>query len=193
MAVLVDLSDELFVASRTLDVNHGDDLALTAIVEALAVAGHGKLVGRLLPRIAAGLPRDRIAFFKGLAAGKQQAKIPGIPDPEQAAREIDLALAPEFSIAAFLREHEEDGEDEGLDLFTPGEGSLLAEILEALGIPVAEMRAISPEKLRRLERRLLEISSRRPGPGMMEAIVDVLNESGSKPRPFHLHGSSQPR
>ncbi len=181
VALLVGLGSELVAATRALHSKEGDDLpALTAVAEVLAVAGFGKLVGKLLPRIAAGLSRERVAFFKSLAgAGKRQAQIPGVPDPEQAARELDLALAPDFGIEAFLREEKE--EDDDLDVFGPGGGDVLGELFGMLGLSPEALLSMPPEMLRRLREKLLEISRRPPSMGTMQAILDALNESGIEP------------
>jgi hypothetical protein len=180
VAVLASLGDELVVASR--DLSRADDRpALIAMAEALAVAGAVELAAKLLPRIAPGLSRDRIAFFKGLATGRRPVEIAGTPDPAQAARDFDLVLAPEFSIAAFICE-DDDGDPE-FDLFD-GQQGLFARVLDALDVPLDEMQDIPADKLGRLEQKLGEIIQRGPpSPAMMEAVADLLNESGIAPPP----------
>jgi hypothetical protein len=162
-------------AARALD-DRADAAALRAILEALSVAGMGKAVGRILPRIAAGLSRQELSFFRSFASSRSEAQIAGVPDPEQAARELDLALAPEFSIAAFLREAEE-GEDEGFDLPFPELGDDLGGALDILEHQIA---SLPPATQRELEARLRE-GARSGGLQALKAIVDILKASGVGP------------
>ncbi|MGA3120792.1 MAG: hypothetical protein ABSF69_08500 [Polyangiaceae bacterium] len=188
VAVFAGLDDALLVASRDLDGAH-DLPALTAMAEALAVAGNGKLAAKLLPRIAPGLSRDRIAFFKSLATGTRPVEIAGTPDPDQAARDFDLVLAPEFSMVTFVSEEDDDDPDLG---FSDGEQGLFARLLDTLEIPLDEMLDIAPDKLRRLEQRLGDMIARLPpGPALMRAVADLLNESGIAPRPGRARRPSQ--
>jgi hypothetical protein len=180
VAALMNLGLEVVSVAKALD---DDAPALTAIAEALAVAGRGKLVGKLLPRFSASLPRARVAFFQSLAGSAGQAVIPGVPDPEHAARELDLALAPELSILGFLRDDDDrSGGIPGLGL--PGEGDILGDLLDTLGLPPEAARALPREKLRRLELQLIELVSKQPGPEVMMKIMDILNESGFSPGDF---------
>jgi hypothetical protein len=159
------------------------------MAEALAVAGAVELAAKLLPRIAPGLSRDRIAFFKSLATGTRPVEIAGTPDPDQAARDFDLVLAPEFSMVTFVSEEDDDDPDLG---FSDGEQGLFARLLDTLEIPLDEMLDIAPDKLRRLEQRLGDMIARLPpGPALMRAVADLLNESGIAPRPGRARRPSQ--
>ena len=186
-ALDVGFEEGVVAAARAL----GDDApALIAIAETLAVAGHGKLVGKLLPRFSAGLTRERVGFFKALSRGDQPAEIAGVPDPEQAVRELDLALAPELSLVEYLNQVDEDDDeddDEGgdydpMELGLPGQGGILGDLLETLGIPPEAADTIPKKKLLEIELRLVGLMVRRPGPEMVEEIVEILNESGIAPR-----------
>ncbi len=157
----------------------GDDVpALRACAEALGAAGESKGVRRLLPLFAASLTREEVTLFKGLSSAGPRLTRAGIPPPEEAVRELDLALAPDFSIADLLRDGAgpvEEAEDAVQDLAE----DFLAELFDAFGIHEREIRALPPDVVRRAHEKLGAILQKGP-PRLqdMETIMEVLAEIG---------------
>jgi hypothetical protein len=177
VALFADLGGVVPIAALALIEDYK---ALRAVVNALAVAGEGKLMGRVLPSLAPSLNRRELSFFKAIAEERKRAVIAGVPDPEEAVREIDLALAPELGLADIL-----DSADEGPPsgparamLSTPGEGEMLGSFLEMLGLPTDVTRTLPRETLLEIEERMLALSHGSPTPGRMIELLKLFDELG---------------
>ena len=187
VALYVDVGSEVPTAALAL---RDDAKALRAIVNALAVAGESKLVGQLLPSLAPSLTRSEVSFFKAVAGGKKRAIIAGVPDPEEAVSEIDLALAPELSLDDILSGA---GEEDPLGaanamLPTPGEGEIVGSFLDMLGLSTDAILTMPREALRRLEEKMLELSQEPPTPARMVELLSLVTELG-----ITLPGVPRPR
>ena len=188
VAIHVGLANALPLLAHRLS----DDVAVVrAILDALAVAGEGKLVGRVLPSLATSLTHHEITFFRELTKGTRRAVIRGIPDSDAVLRELDLVLAPDFSITNFVHHVDEVRRtgSPGPALPMPGTGEAIESVLEMLGLSRANIAAIPADKLRKLEQKMLEFVRGKQTPARMIALVNLLNEagiappSGSAPRP----------
>jgi hypothetical protein len=176
-ALQMGLGSAVPVAALALN---DDAKALRAIVDALAVAGEGKLVGRILPSLAASLTRSEVSFFKTITGGKKRAIMAGVPDPDEAEREINLALAPEISLSDVGRRAEEArglGPASAL-LPTPGEGEILGSFLEMLGLPSEVTSTMPTDTLRRIEAKMMELTHGPQTPARMMEVMSLLNELG---------------
>ncbi len=171
VALQVGLGSAVPVAALALNE---DAKALRAIVDALAVAGEGTLVRRVLPSLATSLTRGEVTFFKTIAGGKKRAILGGVPDPKEAVREIDLALAPEVSLADF--EHR-PGPTHSTHP-TPGEGEILGSFLEMLGLPSEVTSTMPTDTLRRVEAKMMELTHGPQTPARMMEVMSLLNELG---------------
>jgi hypothetical protein len=180
VAIHVGLADALPLLAHRL----GDDVAaVRAIMDALAVAGEGKLVGRILPSLAASLTRYEITFFRELARGNRRAVVRGVPDPDAVLRELDLLLAPEFSITNFVQRVDEVRRtgSPGPALPALGTGEAVESVLEMLGLSRADIAAIPASTLRKLEQKMLELTRGKQTPAGMIELVNLLNEAGIAP------------
>lgn len=187
VALFVDLGSAVPVVALALNE---DAKALRAIVDALAVAGESKLVGRVLPSLAPSLSRGEISFFKSVAAGRQQARLAGVPDPEEAVRAIDLALTPELSIDDILSDADERRSPGAASamLPMPGEGEILGSFLDMLGLSTEVTRTVPTETLRRLEEKMLDLTHGPPSPAQMMQLLSLMTEIG-----ITLPGAPRPR
>ncbi len=182
VAAYAGFGSGVLAATRVLD-DEKDAPALTAITEALAVAGEGKLVGRLLPRVAAALTRERVALLKTVAAGAKGAQIPGVAGPEEAARELDLVLAPELSIVAYESDELDEEADEAEASTTSSTRSRPARTgSSARSSSRSASRPRRPRPSRSRRRRRFEQQLLAPGgldsPAVMQMLRDLLREIG---------------
>ncbi len=178
VALQVGLGSAVPVAALALNE---DAKALRAIVDALAVAGEGKLVGRILPSLAASLTRSEVSFFKTITGGKKRAILGGVPDPKEAVREIDLALAPEVSLADFEHRPAEQAHRPGPTHSmhpTPSEGEILGSFLEMIGLPPEVTSTMPTDTLRRIEAKMMELTHGPQTPARMMEVMSLLNELG---------------
>jgi hypothetical protein len=162
----------------------GEDVpAARAILDALAVAGEGKLVGRVLPSLAASLTRQEITLFKAVAKGKPRAVIRGIPEPAAAVRELDLVLAPEFSIENFLLRVDEVRRTGSPGPVPPPPGSREAveSALEMLGVTPTDVAAMPAAMSKKFSQLLLELVNGEQTPAGLLALVNLLTEAGIAP------------
>ncbi len=158
-----------------------DALAARACAEALAAAGEALGVRRLLPAFAASLTRQDVTLFKDLSRSGQQLRQAGIPDPEEAVRELDLALAPDFSLADFLHSGDrpagvDDDDDAG------GPDDLVGSLLDTFGMSRRDI----PADVRRAINAKLEalLRSGRPSSDLEGEVAKVLESLGILvPRP----------
>jgi hypothetical protein len=179
VAVRAGLADLVPAAAVAL----GDDvLAVRACAEALGAAGEAQGVRRLLPAFAASLTRQDVTIFKDLARSGQQLRQAGIPDPEAAVRELDLALAPDFSLADFLRVAESpasarDDDEEDEDDALPDD--LLGSLLDTFGVSGRHI----PEDARRQANKKLDalLRSGRSAGATASEIAKVLLGLGILP------------
>jgi len=181
VALHMGLGSAVLVAALALN----DDIpALRSILNALAVAGEGKLVIRILQSLAASLTRSELSFFKAYTEGRRPATIAGVLDPEAAMRELDRALAPEFSFTDF--EHPPAGRRPPPGLAratppTPGTGEILTSFLEMLDLPPVEVASIPPNTLRKVEQKMLDLTRGPQTPARMIELMNLLNEVGISP------------
>jgi hypothetical protein len=185
----LDLGSLVLAAALALN----DDVkALRAILDALAVAGEGGLMRRLLPSLAPSLTRGEIAVFKTIAGGKKRLIHADVPDPEAAVQAIDRALAPEVRLADFAPEAEGQAflsiPSSGL-LPRPGSGEILQSFVDMLGLPLPDLTSIPPDTLRRVEQTMMELTSGPQTPAAMVELIRLLKNlnvslpGGPAPRP----------
>ncbi|MFS8067787.1 MAG: hypothetical protein ACMG6S_15595, partial [Byssovorax sp.] len=108
----------------------------------------------------------------------------GVPDPKEAVREIDLALAPEVSLADIELRPAEQAHRPGPTPSMhpmPGTGELLGSFLEMLGLPPADVATIPGETLRQIEQKMLELTRGPQTPARMMELMGLLNELGISP------------
>lgn len=193
VAILVGMEDDVASAAGGLA---GDAAALTAIAEALIAAGEGPHARRLFPLFAAGLSRSEMDRLRRLAAGAsfRGVEIPGVPNPDEAARELDLVLAPELSILGFLRELEEEGVAEALlgrapHLDAPGAAerwsssdrpahSIAEELLRLMGAGAGALDRLPDRRRREVEQEIAEIARRPPSHRGAARLIELLLEIG---------------
>jgi hypothetical protein len=202
VAILVELEEDLPKEVRLLA---GDAPALIAVAKALIAAGEGQRAEKLLPRAAAELSRDDLEKLRRLAkdACFREVEIPGVPDPEEAARELDIALAPEFSILGFLRAvDEEDAFYEDVlefDLPIPADfpipddvppHMLLKLMLSSIGAPPGALDWLPRPLRKQAEREIAKIVQRPPTPRSVARVIELFEEMGIRPPKA---SSSRPR
>ena len=188
-AAQIGVAGDVPAAARAV---HDDPVAVRAMAEALVVAGYGKLVRKLLPSFAANLTREEVSFFKGVVANTRAVAIDGVPSPEQAVRELDLALAPELSILALLSEDDDDDDDDDDhhhhhgpstdSIFElpagaqPGDGRIYRSLLDAIGLPASAAQKVPPALLVQFETRLQKVAGMPPGPGILVELTRILKD-----------------
>src|SRR5262249_38923424 len=113
VAYLVGLERAILPMAKRIET---DVAALTALAQTQIVAGEGAAALKLVSLIAPNLPHNELTRLRSFAerARREEITLPGVPNPEEAARELDRALMPEFSIIDFLRS--DQGLDHALDL-----------------------------------------------------------------------------
>lgn len=184
--VHVHLGGALPVILRTLE---GNVPALVALTEIFIAAGIGSEAAKVLPHFASALPRSELSRLQRLvkeAKGRVVA-LPGVPNPEQALREIDRALAPAFNLVTFIREQSE----EDLAIAAVDDSDLLdtgaplppgaEEILNDLFNKIEETARLAPARAEELERKLTKILSKGPSPQAIVELVAILDELGVSP------------
>ncbi len=181
VALFVGLGSAVPVAAFALNDDAG---ALRAILNALAVAGEGKLVGRIFPRVAGSLTRSEVSFFKSFVRERKTATLADVPDPEEAVRAIDRALAPEISLTDITRRPEEKAHRPSrasAELPLPGNEEILASFLEMLGIPPAAAASIPRDTLRKVEQKMIDLTGEPMTPARVIELMSILNEIGISP------------